>query len=115
MGLLDDIKPQAPRVRPREITIRDRNVVISWDDDRTTSIDMRLLRLRCPCAGCVEEWSGRPLLDPATVPESVRPLGMHEVGRYAIQIDWSDGHDTGIYTWELLRKLGEENPGEEPG
>lgn len=108
MGLLDDIKPQAPRVRPQEITVRDRNVVIDWSDGRTTPMDMQLLRQRCPCAGCVDEWSGRRTLDPASIAADVRPVGMREVGRYAVQIDWSDGHSTGIYSWDMLHALAEE-------
>lgn len=105
MGLLDELKPQAPRVRPREITVRDRNVVIAWTDGRSTPIDMRVLRQRCPCASCVDEWSGRRMVDPVSIAEDVRPVGMHEVGRYAVQIDWSDGHSTGIYSWDMLGRL----------
>jgi ATP-binding protein involved in chromosome partitioning len=46
--------------------------------------------------------TGRPLLDPATVPHDVSPVTIRLVGNYAIRIDWSDGHTTGIYTYELL-------------
>ena len=48
--------------------------------------------------------TGRPLLDPVTVPESVAPLAIEPVGAYAIRIRWSDGHATGIYTWRMLRE-----------
>jgi ATP-binding protein involved in chromosome partitioning len=47
--------------------------------------------------------SGRPLLDPATVPADVRPVSVALVGGYGVRIRWSDGHDTGIYTFEQLR------------
>ena len=60
------------------------------------------LRLACPCAACVEEMTGRPLLDPASVPEDVTARQIDLVGSYAIRIVWSDGHDTGIYTYESL-------------
>jgi ATP-binding protein involved in chromosome partitioning len=43
-----------------------------------------------------------PLLDPARVPQDVAPLAISLVGNYAIKIDWSDGHNTGIYTYERL-------------
>jgi ATP-binding protein involved in chromosome partitioning len=49
--------------------------------------------------------TGRPLLDPATVPIDVAPLRIALVGAYAVRIDWSDGHSTGIYTYEYLRSL----------
>ena len=60
------------------------------------------LRLACPCAACVEEISGRPLLDPATVDPAVRPVSVALVGAYGLRIQWSDGHGTGIYTFERL-------------
>jgi DUF971 family protein len=43
------------------------------------------------------------------VKDYVKPRGMHQVGRYAIQIDWSDGHSTGIYSWDYLLKLRSES------
>lgn len=65
----------------------------------------RMLRLACPCAACVDEMTGRPLLDPARVPEDVAPLAVELVGGYGIRVRWSDGHSTGIYTFELLRSI----------
>jgi DUF971 family protein len=53
----------------------------------------------------VDEWSGEQTLDPATVPEDVQPVTIEPVGRYGIQIQWSDGHGTGIYTFEVLGSL----------
>ncbi len=49
--------------------------------------------------------TGRPLLDPATVPADVRAESIGLVGGYAIRVDWSDGHRTGIYTYESLAAL----------
>ena len=49
------------------------------------------------------EW--RPLLNPAAVPEDIMPHAIRYVGRYALRFDWSDGHETGIYPWDLLRRL----------
>ena len=46
-----------------------------------------------------------------TLRTDVRPLSLTEVGRYAVQIGWSDGHQTGIYSWDLLRRLAEEHVG----
>lgn len=80
---------------------------IRWADGAVTEYLPRDLRLKCPCAGCVEEMTGRPLLDPASVPAEVYPLEIRYVGRYALQIDWSDGHGTGIYAFDLLRRLAE--------
>ena len=63
----------------------------------------RDLRLACRCALCIEETSGRPLLEPSTVPENVRAKAINLVGQYAIAIDWSDGHSSGIYNFRDLR------------
>jgi ATP-binding protein involved in chromosome partitioning len=50
----------------------------------------------------VEEMSGRPLLDPAAIPPDIRPVSLALVGAYGLKIQWSDGHSTGIYTFEAL-------------
>lgn len=76
---------------------------MTWDADHVATYPARALRLACQCAACKEEMTGRPLLDPATVPDDVRADSIALVGGYAIRITWSDGHDTGIYTYEWLR------------
>jgi DUF971 family protein len=106
MGLLDKIKPHVPAVRPAELGIVEEGALrIRWDDGQDTRYPARWLRARCPCAGCVEEWSGRRTVGDAEVAADVKPLGMDAVGRYAVQINWSDGHSTGIYSWDYLFKL----------
>ena len=82
-----------------------RTLAIGWADGVESLIDVRALRLACGCANCVDEWSGTPLLEPDSVPADVAPRDVQSVGRYAIQIAWSDGHDTGIYPFERLRGL----------
>ena len=71
----------------------------------------RFLRLACRCAHCVDEMTGRRVLRETSVPQDVRPLAIAPVGRYAIEIHWSDGHRTGIYTWDLLYRLAGQLPG----
>ncbi|MCK5942377.1 MAG: DUF971 domain-containing protein, partial [Planctomycetes bacterium] len=67
----------------------------------------RDLRLACPCASCVDENSGAPLLDPKTVAEDIHLVGAELVGRYGLSFEWSDGHRTGIFAWPMLKQLGE--------
>lgn len=81
-----------------------RELAITWNDGHQSVYPVRLLRLNCRCANCVEEMSGRPMLDPANVAEDVEPTVINPVGRYAIHIAWSDGHSTGLYGFEYLRK-----------
>jgi ATP-binding protein involved in chromosome partitioning len=81
----------------------DRILGIRWADGETTFHGAYELRLACPCAGCVEEWSGEKLPSLDQVPADVRPVHIATVGRYALQPRWSDGHDTGIYSFRDLR------------
>jgi ATP-binding protein involved in chromosome partitioning len=83
-----------------------RSLAIAWSDGTETVLDVRELRLACGCAECIDEWSGAGRLDPGSVPEDVRPVRIQTVGRYAIQIEWSDGHGSGIYPFARLRELG---------
>lgn len=98
--------PNSDAQTPTQIEQHDaRTLSIAWADGKTSLLDVRALRLACGCARCVDEWSGAALLSPDSVPADVAPRGIHSVGRYAIQIDWSDGHDTGIYPFARLRQL----------
>ena len=108
MGLLDKIKPQKPMVRPTDLALDDSGALkIRWDDGGESRFESRWLRARCPCAECVEEWSGKRVVGEEQVKPDVRPRGMEQVGNYAIRLDWSDGHSTGIYSWDYLLKLRE--------
>ena len=51
------------------------------------------------------EWTRKKRIKEEMVPQDVRPKKIDQVGRYALNISWADGHDTGIYTFELLRSL----------
>jgi DUF971 family protein len=97
-----------PRTTPSAIRQEGpRALGITWGDGRHSVYDVRDLRLACGCAHCVDEWTGEQRLDPAGVPQDVRPTRIEPVGRYAIQIYWSDGHESGIYPFERLRNLSE--------
>ena len=81
-------------------------VTITWRDGRSDVHAARALRLACPCAHCVHEITGKPLLDPATVPADLTAIDGKRIGNYAWQFLWSDGHRTGIYSFAMLRALG---------
>jgi len=102
-----------PRFEPEAIgpTEDESRLRISWKDGKVHEYFPRDLRLLCPCAGCVDEMSGERTLRPEMVDPGVYPTAIHYVGRYALQFMWSDGHSTGIYTFEYLRELGEANGG----
>lgn len=83
-----------------------RTLGITWSDDRQCLYDVVELRRRCPCAVCIDEWTRAPRLNPTDVGDTVRPARIESVGRYALSIRFSDGHSTGIYTFNMLRDLG---------
>ena len=102
------VQPSGSRTTAIGFRRRDaRTLSVLWEDGRQNDLDVRDLRLACPCALCVEEMSGRPLLDPKSVRPDVTPRTITSVGNYAITVSWNDGHSTGIYSFEHLRALGE--------
>jgi len=106
--------PMEPSSRTTPVEIRQsgpRILSIRWADGEESAFPVRALRLACACAVCVDEWTGEYKLDPAAVSEDIRPLKVSSVGRYAIGIRWSDGHDTGIYPFERLRALADREGG----
>jgi DUF971 family protein len=92
--------------QPRKVEIRaDGGVSILWDDGHRAEHSPTRLRLACRCALCEDEWSGERRLEAGSVPADIRALEVKPVGRYGLQIRWSDGHATGIYTFDRLREL----------
>jgi ATP-binding protein involved in chromosome partitioning len=90
-------------IMPHSIHRRDDGLLITWvQDGPVMHLRARDLRLACPCAACHDEMTGTPLLDPLQVSEGIQPRAVALVGTYGIRISWSDGHDTGIYTFPAL-------------
>jgi len=75
---------------------------LQWPGGPLCRVPFHQLRCECPCATCIDEFTGRKLLDPATVSADVAPTQLSYVGNYALKITWSDGHATGLYTWDHL-------------
>ncbi|CAK4675318.1 unnamed protein product [Aphanomyces euteiches] len=66
------------------------------------------LRARCRCAQCIEEFTGRQILDPSTIPDDIRPTAVQRKGNYAFAVVWSDDHSSSLYTFEHLKQLAKE-------
>ncbi len=88
----------------------DEALTIKWSDGLPKTLTLRELRDSCPCAGC----RGETILFRSYVPEPQPELpdrydlkGIEQVGTYALKMIWGDGHDTGIFSFEYLRKLSE--------
>jgi DUF971 family protein len=86
----------------------DGNLVIEWSDGQRRRYDPNELRRKCPCATCIYEEASakRTANPPKKSPISV--VQVHPVGNYAYNIQFSDGHATGIFPLEMLWELGEE-------
>ena len=93
------------KVTVEEVNLNDDGIAVRWSDGHASLYDAKYLRINCGCAECVEEWSNRKLLDPATLPAEIRAEDYLMVGKYAVQFLWSDAHYTGIFPFEMLRSL----------
>jgi DUF971 family protein len=83
----------------------DSEISINWSNKTESKYNAAQLRKACPCAGCVNEWTGEKMLDEAKVGDDLSFTHITMVGRYALNFHFSDGHDTGIFSFEYLRKM----------
>jgi len=74
------------------------------EDQGASTISTAELRRVCRCAECVEEMTGKQLLNPQSVRESIKPLSMYPTGNYALSVDWSDGHKS-LYPYRQIQSL----------
>jgi DUF971 family protein len=101
--------PLSPRaLKPRNLAIAGRELAIAWGDGHESYLPFDELRARCPCALCRAEEASAASAGPlrlvrAPVQGSVTITALRPVGAYALQIVWSDGHDSGIFPYERLR------------
>ncbi|MBI1742524.1 DUF971 domain-containing protein [Candidatus Acetothermia bacterium] len=91
--------------------VSENELSIDWRDGHASVFLLAYLRKSCPCALCKEDAHGLGLkrgirLQPRPpLVNEVKAVAIEPVGRYAIQIVWNDGHRTGIYSYDYLRKL----------
>lgn len=85
-----------------------RQLEIGWPDGPISRFPLKFLRCECPCASCVNEFTGKRMINPEDIAEDVHPVNIQFSGNYALKITWSDGHDSGIYSWDRLRELSDE-------
>ena len=80
-------------------------LTIGWGDGHESIYPARYLRGRCPCAQCVSETTGKRMVFEEHVNPDVHILAARIVGNYALHIEWSDGHTTGIYSFDFMRRI----------
>ncbi|HZE69735.1 MAG TPA: DUF971 domain-containing protein [Pyrinomonadaceae bacterium] len=107
---------RGPAIEPREIKQEDDvSLSIAWGDGQKCRYRAADLRRACPCAQCVNEWTGQRTVKPETISDATVITDVSIVGRYALNFRWSDGHDTGIYSFRYLRDLcGDQFPPDAP-
>ena len=102
---------QSAAVRPKDVQQIGTQLAILWEDGGESIIPLETLRRECPCAACKGEMDvmGNLYKGPAAAlgPRSFQLQGLSQVGTYAIQPAWGDGHNSGIYSFEYLRRLAE--------
>ncbi len=96
-------------MRPSDIQPIGNELAIKWDDGSEDFIPFEKMRRACPCAGCKGETDilgnlYRGPEQPLTA-QAFQLVKLAKVGGYALQPVWADGHATGIYSFEYLRRL----------
>ena len=100
-----------PSTDPEHIAIsKSKGIKIDWKDGHTSSYELTYLREQCPCATCTGAHGTPPTTKPAPslfpmYKPTLKMVDVESVGNYAIRIVWSDGHSTGIYSFEHFRHI----------
>jgi DUF971 family protein len=100
---------------PEHIAIsKSKGIRIDWKDRHHSEYPLAHLRDACPCASCTGAHGTEPQKSSYSVPAQdpfpmykavLKMLNVEQVGAYAMRIDWSDGHNTGIYSFDYLRHI----------
>lgn len=107
-----DVVPLA--VEPLPSATGGHRLAIYWSDGMKYTYGAKELRFACPCAVCVDEFSGQRKIVPDSIPQDVALEKALPVGRYGVNLVWNDKHSTGIYTYRYLRELDAEKVSERP-
>ncbi len=107
MSIWDSVKPaKKTTIATAVVLSKDQHTLtFTWNDGQSTSVSARRLRQYCPCAECVEEWSGKRTFEVETIASGMKVVEVQSVGNYALAFTFSDVHRTGIYQWPYLREL----------
>ena len=107
MSFWDSIKPakRAPVATAADVAADQKSLTLQWNDGVRSTVSARTLRQYCPCAECVEEWSGKRTFDQEKIPADLKVIEISPVGNYALCFTFGDLHRIGIYNWKTLREL----------
>ncbi len=88
-----------------ELSFDEQYISLKWSSGKVIKVANHDLRVACQCATCVDEMTGNAILDPTTVPIDVKAEEVKIIGNYALQVAWSDGHNTGLFPFKRIRQL----------
>lgn len=109
-----DVVPLAVEPIPAALGGGENRLAIYWSDGQKYTYGAKQLRFMCPCAVCVDEFSGERKVTADSIAADVALEKALPVGRYGVNLVWSDKHSTGIYTYRYLRELDAERTAERP-
>jgi DUF971 family protein len=92
----------------------DQVLELTWEDGAVDRLPYRYLRAECPCASCRDEWTHERTLDPRSIRPDLKLEDMELIGLYSVRLVWNDGHSSGLYSWETLKRLAQEGEGADP-
>ena len=99
------------QILPEDIQVAGDELAVRWNDGQENYLPLEGLRRSCPCAGCCGEPDALGHVDkPLVSYDAARSFQLRSygiVGGYAFQPVWGDGHSTGLYSFDLLRRLGQ--------
>jgi DUF971 family protein len=112
MSFWDSLKPHTrpPQATAVDLASNQQLLSLTWNDGSATKVLARTLRQYCPCAECVEEWSGKRTFEVDTIPPEMKIIEVQPVGNYALTFTFGDLHRTGIFKWDHLKQLSLEHP-----
>lgn len=104
------IETMKPRPTPTQVEKHSpTEMKLAWNTGETFAIPFVEIRFQCPCAVCVDEKTGVRVLKRESIAADIRPTAVTPVGRYALQIVWSDRHSTGMYGFDRLYEISKEH------
>jgi DUF971 family protein len=93
--------PTPTKIEP----LSDTELFLAFSNEEEYAVPYLELRYHCPCAGCVDEHTGQRTIKKESISPKIKPTGVQLIGRYAVQINWSDRHATGMYHYDRLFEM----------
>lgn len=103
---IDSLKTAKTETKSRpEVSFNEHSISLQWPDGENITISNKELRQSCECAMCIDEMSGQKLLKSSDIKDDIAAKEVFPLGNYALSITWNDGHSSGIYPYDHIRKL----------